>query len=804
MNKWLPLLSLVLNMPLGGEPLDPEESTKAFQLESPELKISLVASEPQVIDPVAMCFDEKGRIFVVENRRYPNPGREMPTGAKLGKIAMLEDKDCDGHYESRTTFAKEFTFPNGILPWGGGFFVTSAPDIYYLKDTNGDGVADLREVVFTGFGTNSSSEQLRVASPTLGPDGWVYLTSGLSDGKVTSPKHPNRPPVEAKRSDWRFHPQTLEIQAISGTGQFGQAFDNLGRRFVCDNRHPVRWVVFTNNELAKYPGQAMMDLADAGAATPLYPLSPDTTAAGFHTKLMHNLHAGTFTSCSGLAFYSGDKLPNHRGNFFICEPAQNLVHSRSIIETDGTLTSKASAEGREFLASPDQWFRPVFACNGPDGALYICDMYRKYVDHPNYLPPEAATKLDFNAGKQQGRIWKVTSCSQDKPMPLPDGQGLSQHIREAKQADGDLKKVANLAEKAGANEWFQAVALVSTKGKENEFLSILGPRIPPSFIEEAAKAGAQGNLKPSGNWTPVQTFAFLLGSGVRPASEHIDKAKAILVDPSQPTEARLYALELLGKYAPALLFRYIAPQETEEIRHSAIRAVAGQKDEGLGQKLLALRNNMGPESSSVLVDALTQNRAHHAILLNALESGELPQYAIALNQHRRFTSNPAVKERAEKLFQATESSDRMKVFDDFKVILQLEGNAATGKEPFARTCASCHKFKGLGHEVGPDLNGLKNQPEEALLLHILVPNREVYPTFAFYQATTKDGQAFAGILSGESASFVTLKLPLGQKATISRDQIKSLQAMPVSLMPDGLEQSMTRQELRDLLAFLKN
>ena len=815
MTKWIHLLSISVIMQLGGKPLTPEESIAAFRFESPDLKATIVAAEPEVIDPVAMCFDEKGRIFVVENRRYPNPGKQMPTGPKVGEIARLEDKDGDGRFETRTTFAKGFTFPNGILPWKGGFYVTDAPQVYYLKDTDDDGVADINEVIFTGFGTSSSSEQLRVASPTLGPDGWVYLTSGLSGGKVTSPKHPNRKPVEANRKDWRFHPDTLEIQSISGTGQFGQAFDHLGRRFVCDNRHPIRWVVFSDEERSRnpnYPGaQAMMDLAGAGSETPLFPISPDTTAAGYHTKLMHNLHAGTFTSCSGLAFYSGDELPNHRGNFFICEPAQNLVHSRYVVETDDTLTSQASAEGREFLASPDQWFRPVFALNGPDGALYICDMYRKYIDHPNYLPRTAAAKLDFDAGKQHGRIWMITSCSKAKPKPLPAGNGVSRHVRDAIESRGNLEKLSGLAHKAVYNEWFRTALMGAVAGKELEFLKTFNRTFPAIIFEDLARTLAKSqpgaltrSLVDELEMSPSQSRAVILGAGLKPTPDDLKWAKLGARNNYQSLEKRMFAVRMVGKFEPSFLLQFIHPTHGPTLYNSAIQAVAASKDVALGSKLLELVPRHGQGISSAIIDALTKNKAHHPTILDAIETGKLPIHLIQLNQRRRFNNNNAVKERAGKLFQDTVPGDRMKVFEEYKGILAKLGDPKSGKAVYERTCASCHKFNGTGHDVGPDLTGLKNQPADALLLHILVPNKEVYPNFTFYQATTIEEEVHAGILSSENFHSITLKLPLGQEVTFHRQRIQSLKAMPISLMPDGLEQSMTKQEMRDLLAYIKN
>src|SRR4051794_2394444 len=163
-------------------PLTPEQALASFKLE-PGLQIELVAAEPLVANPVAIAFDERGRLFVVENRGYPTgPGPGKPPA---GIIALLEDTDGDGHFDKRTVFADGLTFPNGIMPWKGGLFVTCAPDVLYLKDTDGDGRADVERVVFTGFST-SGSTQLRVSHPTLGMDGWVYLTSGLTGGKITS------------------------------------------------------------------------------------------------------------------------------------------------------------------------------------------------------------------------------------------------------------------------------------------------------------------------------------------------------------------------------------------------------------------------------------------------------------------------------------------------------------------------------------------------------------------------------------------------------------------------------------------
>ena len=147
-----------------------------------DVLIECVVSEPLVIDPVAMAFDEHGRMWVAENRAYPKVAPDV----YKGQIALLEDKDQDGYYEKRTTFATGLAYPNGVLPWEGGVIVTDAPDVLFMKDTDGDGKCDVRQVLLTGFDTKRST-QLRVNDPTLGPDGWIYLAGGLSGGRVKAP-----------------------------------------------------------------------------------------------------------------------------------------------------------------------------------------------------------------------------------------------------------------------------------------------------------------------------------------------------------------------------------------------------------------------------------------------------------------------------------------------------------------------------------------------------------------------------------------------------------------------------------------
>lgn len=960
-------------------PLSVSQAMASFKLER-GFRVELAAVEPTTINPVAIAFDEQGRLFVVEDRGYPTgpPPGQPPAGV----IAVLEDTDGDGVYDKRTVFAEGLTFPNGIACWRGGVFVTCAPDIYYLKDTRGDGKADVRKVVLTGF-DDTTTTQLRVSHPTLGPDGWIYLTSGLTGGKVTSPEHPERPAVSFKKSDSRFRPDTLEFETVAGAGQFGMSFDEFGHRFVCSNRNPLQHIVLETRYLKRNPylafSETVQDVAPPGQAGKVWPISPDTTTASFIPELMGSPHAGTFTSACGCLIYRGEMFwPDVLGNAFVCEPAQNLVQRQVLSPVGATFKAEPAHPGVDFLTSPDTWFRPVFAAEGPEDALYICDMYRKVIDHPQYLPEAVRAISDFDAGKDKGRIYRVVSekvpvknlsaarspklsgfkatdlCAalassnawtratafrlllerKDRAtipalgamatnsrllaqtrvaalrllddsgeldlntleLALADSHvgvrenacqlaearlnGSHELLGQVSQLGGDpesrvrfqcalvlgedtstnqMNVLARIAMRDGADPWARAAVLSSVGNRAEDFFNALMATRSGSAEATAAVMTDLSHIfglgQPAANclmlfnqitatiqsaglsWQAAAIEGLAEGlrsrgfahTGASPIQSLVsaDSAEArlgrtrfeeLLKDAirqansaNTPPGQRLDAIALLGEadsaQATNSLLNLIVPAESAEVQTAAVRACGRLRDPAMVKALVASerwRAYLPPVRAAVLTVLMSHSR-NFSVLLDAVERGDIPAWSIDPERRKQLmkSNDEVIKTRATALFKDQESGDRHKVYENYKSVLTLRGNAKNGHEVFKRICAQCHTHGGEGVAVGPDLTGVQNQPPEALLLHILIPSYEIVPGYTSYNIETRDGQVLTGLIASETATAITLKRSLGITDSILRSNIASISSSGLSLMPDELEKTMTRQELADLIAFLK-
>lgn len=394
-------------------PYTPQQSMAMIRLE-PGFRLELVANEPDVQSPVAMDIDELGRLWVVEMPGYPLD--VSPTG----RVKLLEDKDGDGRFESSTLFAENLRLPSGIMRYGKGVLVTSPPDLVYFEDVNGDGKADTREVVLTGFA--KTNPQHAVNHPVFGLDNWIYLAhSGGSEPVIyrdlfgdkgtdlTFAAMPGGKPLDARGRGVRLKPDVHRIEALSSRTQYGNAFDVYGHYFAHNNSIHQRHEVIAARYLERNPHlllpSAMAEISDHGNNN----IMPITHGARFDLLT----EAGQFTSACALTVYAGGAFPaGYEGTTFIAEPVHNLVHRDVLTPKGSTFVASRARSDMEFLASQDSWFRPVNFYVGPEGALYVIDYYRPYIEHPEWASSDLQkTPEVLSTGKDRGRIYRVVATT---------------------------------------------------------------------------------------------------------------------------------------------------------------------------------------------------------------------------------------------------------------------------------------------------------------------------------------------------------------------------------------------------------
>ncbi len=875
-------------------PLPPEEALKSFVLQD-GWTLDLVAAEPDVVSPVAMAFDEDGRLFVAEMRDYP-------LGPAAGTIRLLEDADGDGRREKSTVFASGIPFPTGVLPWKGGLLVTAAYEVLYLKDTDGDGRADERRTILSGFGRQNTQHLLNGLQFAL--DNWVYASNGLSGGTVNG--------VKLNGTDFRFRPDTSEVEPVSGNSQFGNTFDEWGRRFIVrhDNHaiHPVLPLRYLRREPALAIPAVEESISDHGNIPKLFPVSPRDMV--FTTD--------TDSSCAVTVW---------RGSAFVCEPVLNLVHQDLHVPKGAGFTAKRALEGREFLASRDPWCRPVNLAGGPDGALYVADMQRAVIEHPDYIPKEIQKKLDLNAGKDCGRIcrirngpagerprlgaaasadlvphlahenpwWRLTAqrllversakdaapairalargdapfgrlhalhtleglgelASADLEPALKDAvAGIREHaIRMAEafplkdalraMADdpdprvrfqlalslGEAPVLAAVARRDAADPWVRAAILSSVGEGAVDLL----PRLEDlTLIRDLARQvgrrrkgeeplrwlrSIQGNLGPRERAVlevlePLRRAGQDLDALLREAgldaraSEWVAAALALSLSAAAPP-ARVESIEFLALFPSAeraeKLAGLLGPREPQEVQLAVIRA----HGEAIGSKLLEGWPTLTvPVRNAVLAVQLTRPERVRE-LLDRVEKGAIRAVEFAPHHRSELARHPegSIRARAKKLLEAKISEDREEAIREVTAKLaKVAGDRVRGEKIFTTSCAICHRLEGKGIKVGPDLEAALGRDRRALLVDLLDPNRAMDPSYQVYVVRTNAGAVINGVVSAETPASLTLRRAAGEETTISRSDIAEVKAWPASLMPDGLESSLSAQDFADLLVFLR-
>jgi putative membrane-bound dehydrogenase-like protein len=437
-------------------PLSPAESATKFKLPD-GFRMELVASEPLIKEPSGVCWDERGRMFVSELHGYNLEGqydieelnktgeldrvvrrydadpkiKEAARAGTFGTVKMLTDTDGDGRMDKAEVWADKLPPCYGLCPAREGVIVACAPDIIYLADRDGDGKAEVRETLFTGFAAGALERGL--SNPQWGPDNWIYVGIGHDGGHITGPHLAK--PVDLPRTDFRIKPDGSAIEPIMGTTKtIGMAFTADGERFVVSTNMPgihvgpVAWRYLARNPLVAAP-----NLEDKSMPTQLaYPISlphpwrqKRSDDPGFskyyssHYGQSESAPNGYYTSACSCMVYQDEALPGLQGQFFMCEPAQNFI-GRWIIKRDGPVLRLERPKGEdrsEFLPSSDAWFHPIALTTGPDGCIWVSDFYREIIEDYSAIPRYLQQQYGLINGHDRGRIWRLVHDDMPKAPP---------------------------------------------------------------------------------------------------------------------------------------------------------------------------------------------------------------------------------------------------------------------------------------------------------------------------------------------------------------------------------------------------
>jgi putative membrane-bound dehydrogenase-like protein len=528
---------------------EPDAAQKTFAI-LPGFRLEPIAVEPVVMDPVSVCYDADGRIYVAEMRGYP-----FPENSPTGHVSRLEDRDGDGTYETRSVFLEGLSWPTSVVPYDGGVFVAVAPDILYAKDTDGDGKADVRKVMFTGFG--NGNVQALLNGLLWGPDGWIYGVGGGNGGDIRNLTRPDAPAVSIRGRDFRFRPDGSAFEATSGGGQFGHAFDDWGHRFTSNNSNHIRQIALPATYLERTrrysPPAVLTDIAVEGGAGPVFRTSPPEPWRVVRTRqrvadpeLVKRLAPterfafGFFTSATGVTIYRGMAYPEpFRGNAFVGDVGGNLVH-RKVMRPAGALYEAERADaGREFLTSTDNWFRPVNFTNTPGGTLLILDMYRETIEHPASIPEPIKRHLDLKSGTNRGRLYEI----------VPDGFARKPAPKLSAATTPEL--VAGLGH---PDAWWRETAqrlLI-----ERQDAAAVAP------LKDLAKSGPTPLARMHALWTLASLGAIEPGqilAGLKDAEPRVREGVARLAEgPARRDDAIAAALVALAEDADAMVRYHVA------------------------------------------------------------------------------------------------------------------------------------------------------------------------------------------------------------------------------------------------------
>ncbi|MFT7249616.1 MAG: mono/diheme cytochrome c family protein [Arcticibacterium sp.] len=377
------------------QPRSAAEELKTFQI-AEGFNIELAAAEPLVEDPVFIKFDEQGRLWVIEMRGFMHDVHGTDEKNPIGRVAYLEDSNADGQFDKKTIFADSLVLPRSLQFYQDGVLISENVPLWFFQDIDNDGVTDKKILVDSLYGGSGLPEH-SANGLLLGLDNWLYNAKSK---------------YRYKRNGDEWIKEETEFR-----GQWGIAKDDFGKLYYNYNWSQLHADLVPPNYLSRNPNHESSTGIDFGLPVDrqIFPIrtNPAVNRGYIPGVLGENGKLSEFTSACA-PFVSRDKRyysEDFYGNVLVCEPAGNLVKRNIVYESGIYLNSDLAYEGKEFLASKDERFRPVSITSGPDGAIYLVDMYRGISQHAAYMTEylrKQTIDRKLEKGIHYGRIWKIT------------------------------------------------------------------------------------------------------------------------------------------------------------------------------------------------------------------------------------------------------------------------------------------------------------------------------------------------------------------------------------------------------------
>ena len=779
------------------QPLSPLESAARVTLPD-GFRLELIASEPLIEQPSGVCWDASGRMFVCELhgynmegqydieqlnktgeldtqvRRIAAPAEAVARAAKdqIGKVKLLTDTNADGIMDQAQIWADDLPACFGLVPYKDGVIVVCAPDIVFLADRDDDGHAEVRQTLYTGF--PEGVLERRINTPKWGLDGWIYVGRG-GRCKVTGPSLSS--PVSLPSTDFRIRPDGTAIEPVTGgTHTIGYTFDKFGDRFVATTVSPGKRIApLAWRYLARNPSMKTPRLDEHAAAyRTVFPTSRPhpwrSKRAGhkafyeFYRKrygASESVAGGYFTSACGPMIYRDHALPGLRDNYFVCEPAGNLIH-RAVMTRDGTdrhLTRHAEEQSAEFLASSDIWFHPIALSHSPDGTITIIDFYREIIEDYSAIPRYLQQQYGLEAGKHHGRIWRLTH----RDRPLRSDATMS-----------NLSTADLMDEVASTLHWRRETARRLLTTTHRHLVQQAADKLP-TLISRSPEAAINA----------LHTLAEL--------NRLTSTTLVAALDNASPA-VRRHALEL----SEPLLDR--SPD--------LLKAVIARSSDTDPRVLLQLAFTLGESDSRAASDVLSAISKEHGSIRwmpQAVESSMSASESVPDGD--RPSTESLVEQAKSVLAQSGQSSNEHMLvakFKSFTDALTARRDVANGERLFRQSCAACHQVQGIGQNVGPDLTAEKNRSEETFVKDILAPSSTITAGYVTTIVESKKGLSYAGLLVGETPGSLSLKDMGGTTHVIPRSGIKTIKTLNVSLMPNGLADVLGPKGVADVIAWIRS